>query len=134
MENAGLGEILENILGPMSQQQRERLLRFVLITGGHSKVPGFDKRIEAELRMTNRAGTPISVVKSYDAQLDAWRGGAWLASNYFAGKNLQDYSISKAKYEECGHHYLKEHFCSNILYGPQSKRGASEIGNKRLKM
>lgn len=45
MENAGLGEILENILMPMSQQQREKLLKFVLLTGGHTKVPGFDRRI-----------------------------------------------------------------------------------------
>lgn len=83
--------------------------------------------------MINKAGTPINVVKSYDAQLDAWRGGAWLASNYFGGKSLQEYSISKAKYEECGHHYLKEHFCSNLMYGPQAKRGG-EAPSKRVRM
>ena len=54
-------------------------MKYVLITGGHTKVPGFGKRIEAELRMLNKSGTPISIVKSYDEQLDAWRGGAWLA-------------------------------------------------------
>jgi len=54
-----------------------------LITGGHTKVPGFDRRIEAELRMINKSGTLINVVKSYDEQLDAWRGGAWLANKYF---------------------------------------------------
>jgi actin-related protein 5 len=88
MENAGLSEILENILHPLSQRIREKLLKFVLITGGHTKVPGFDKRIESELRMINQVGTPINVVRSYDEQLDAWRGGAWFANNYFCGKNL----------------------------------------------
>ena len=67
MENAGLSEILENILRPMLQAQREQLLRFVLLTGGHTKIPGFDRRIEADLRMINRAGTHINVVKSYDS-------------------------------------------------------------------
>lgn len=43
------------------------MLQYVLLTGGHTKVPGFDKRIEAELRMINKVGTPINVVKSYDA-------------------------------------------------------------------
>jgi len=66
MENAGLSEILENILHPLNQAQREQILKFVLITGGHSKVPGFDKRIESELRMINKVGTPIKVVRSYD--------------------------------------------------------------------
>jgi actin-related protein len=37
-----------------------------LITGGHSRVPGFGKRIESELRMINKTGTPINIVKSYD--------------------------------------------------------------------
>lgn len=96
-----------------------------MITGGSTKVPGFDKRIKSELTMINRSGTPINVVKSYDEQLDAWKGGAWLANNFFGGKALSEYSISKAKYEECGHHYLKEHFCSNFLYGP--KQGAQAI-------
>jgi hypothetical protein len=93
-------------------------------------VPGFDKRIKAELTMINRAGTPINVVKSFDEQLDAWKGGAWLANNFFGGKALPEFSISKAKYEECGHHYLKEHFCSNFLYGPRqgAALGAIALG------
>ena len=61
------------------------MLAYIFLTGGNTKVPGFDKRIEAELRMINKVGTPINVVKSYDAQMDAWRGGAWLARNNFSG-------------------------------------------------
>ncbi|CDW79283.1 actin-related protein 5 [Stylonychia lemnae] len=117
LENAGLGEILENIMNGLNNEQKAKILSHVLLTGGNTQVPNFERRIEAELRMINKAGLKINVVKSYDAQLDAWRGGAWLAQNYFFGQSLQEFSISKAQYEECGHHYLKEHFCSNILYG-----------------
>ena len=80
-------------------------------------VPGFDKRIKAELRMLNPPEMPINVVKSYDPMLDAWKGGAMLAREHFNGSSIREFSISKAQYEECGHHYLKEHFCSNYLYG-----------------
>jgi actin-related protein len=68
--------------------------------------------------MLNPVGTTINVVKALDAQLDAWRGGALLAQKYFNKQSLHDYCFTKEQYEECGHHYLKEHFCSNYLYGP----------------
>ncbi len=42
------------------------MLSYILLTGGNTKIPGFDKRIEAELRMINQVGTHINVVKSYD--------------------------------------------------------------------
>ena len=44
--------------------------------------------MDAELRMINRVGTPINVVKAFDPELDAWKGGAWLANNNFNGKGL----------------------------------------------
>ena len=67
--------------------------------------------------MLNPPEMPINIVKSYDAMLDAWRGGALLARTCFQGNRMKDFSVSKAQYEECGHHYLKEHLCSNFLYG-----------------
>ena len=122
LENAGLSEILENIMHTMSKDQKNAILSYVHLTGGNTKVEGFDKRIESELRMMNSVGTNINVVRAYDAQLDAWRGAMCLARNYFNGNNLQEFCISKAQYEECGHHYLKEHFCSNFLYGPNPNK------------
>lgn len=71
------------------------MLNYVFLTGGHSQIPGFDKRIRAELVMMSRVGTSINVVKSYDAQLDAWRGGAWLARNYLTGQSFGDFTITK---------------------------------------
>ena len=54
-------------MSTLSQQQKDKILNNVLLTGGQTNIPGFDRRIEAELRMINRVGTPINVVKSYDA-------------------------------------------------------------------
>jgi hypothetical protein len=78
-----------------------------------------------------------------DAEIDAWRGGALFCTNEIVKQgNLQEFSINKAQYEECGHHYLKEHACSNFLYGQKPIRGSSTAQlatefqcqqNKRLK-
>lgn len=67
--------------------------------------------------MLNPTNTRINVVRALDAKIDAWRGGALLADKYFKSDSIKDFTISKKEYEECGHHYLKEHVCSNYLYG-----------------
>jgi actin-related protein len=67
--------------------------------------------------MMNPVSTAINVVRAFDAELDAWRGGAMFVNKVISAGDLPDYSISRAAYEECGHHYLKEHSCSNYLYG-----------------
>ena len=89
----------------------------MLITGGNTLVSNFDSRVRQELRMLNPPESEINVVNSLNASLDAWRGGALLAKKCFSGSQLKEFSISRAQYEECGHHYLNEHICSNTLYG-----------------
>lgn len=58
-------------------------------------MPGFDKRIESELRMINPIGTQINVFRAFDEKLDAWRGAALLALTYFNRDSLKDYCFSK---------------------------------------
>ena len=66
---------------------------------------------------------PINIVHRYsseakptnilnDPSLDAWRGAAKFANEEKFAKN----TISKKMYEEQGHHYIKEHSCSNLHY------------------
>lgn len=137
LESESLSEILEHTLGyfgrpgarfrPENPEQcdilgrdyRSDILSYVLLTGGNTLVPNFDNRIKQELRMINPPEQTINVVQSLDSMLDAWKGGALLARERFTGAGLQDFSISKAQYEECGHHYLKEHLLSNVIYGRQ---------------
>jgi len=65
------------------------MFKYVLLTGGNTQVAGFDTRITNELRMLNAVGTEINVVKAYDASIDAWRGGAKLASELFNGSSIE---------------------------------------------
>jgi actin-related protein 5 len=119
LECESLPEILENILFHYAKQnQKQKLLDFVLLSGGNTLVQGFDARVKQELVMLNPSQTPINVVRAFDAEIDAWRGGAQFCTEEIVGTgSLKEFSISKAQYEECGHHYLKEHACSNYLYG-----------------
>jgi actin-related protein len=137
METEGISEVFESMFNrfgrptnepetnfeelQQSENLRARLLSYVLLTGGNTLVKGFDQRIASELRMLNPVGTTINVVRSLDAKLDAWRGGAMMASNFFTKSQIKDYTFSREQYLECGHHYLKEHFCSNYMYGPGVK-------------
>ena len=96
---------------------RSELMNYVLLTGGNCLIPGFSQRVEQELRMVNPTEMKINVVSALDARIDAWRGGALFAQTHFKGAQLKDYTISKKEFEECGHHYIKEHRFSNFLYG-----------------
>ena len=113
LECEGLSEIIENMLSYfgradarfrpnnpedeiLSRDYRSDMLSYVLLTGGNTLVPNFDNRIKQEFRMLNPPEMPINVVRSLDAKLDAWRGGALLARTCFSGNRLKDYSISKA--------------------------------------
>jgi actin-related protein len=74
---------------------------------------------------------PVNVVKSYNPQLDAWNGGRLFAEEVLSQD--QDLMLTKAEYQECGAHYLKEHFCSNKLYGKAKADAAAFRGNKVAK-
>lgn len=86
-------EVRNNLL---TRDYRRDLLSYILLTGGNTLVPNFDTRIKTEFRMLNPPEMPINIVRSQDAMLDAWKGGALLARSCFMGNRLKDYSISKA--------------------------------------
>ena len=113
-ENAGLTEVLENTFHSYDEKQAEIFSSFVLLTGGNTKIQHLDDRVRAEIQMLRPQGAQLNVVKAYDPDLDAWRGGVMFARR---SDFLEETSISKAQYEEWGPHYLKEHFASNIWYG-----------------
>ena len=100
LESVGLSEIFETTLNffgradarfrpqnpkdeILCRDYRREMLSYVLLTGGNTLVPNFDNRIRQELRMLNPPEMPINVVKSFDAMLDAWKGGALLARSCF---------------------------------------------------
>mmetsp|Transcript_11409 Transcript_11409/g.12958 ORF Transcript_11409/g.12958 Transcript_11409/m.12958 type:complete len:84 (+) Transcript_11409:2101-2352(+) len=81
--------------------------------------------------MMRPQGTKLNIVKALDADLDAWNGGVMLAKR---PDFIEETSISKAQYEECGPHYLREHFTSNLSYGEAAVKQTQHSLKKRPKV
>lgn len=77
LECEGIPEVFENLKQQLGDcEARNKMLDFVLLSGGNTKVQNFDERIKRELTMNYPVNTQINVVRSFDAELDAWHGGA----------------------------------------------------------
>jgi actin-related protein 5 len=81
----------------------------VFVTGGNAAFPFFDARLHAEITACRPTGSPVRVVKAHDCVLDAWKGAAKFCNSALFSGSI----ITKQQYDEMGHSYLAEHFCSN---------------------
>ncbi|EED14274.1 chromatin remodeling complex subunit (Arp5), putative [Talaromyces stipitatus ATCC 10500] len=112
VDQAGLVEIAADILNQRFtvEEDRNRLLKDVFLTGGNTLFKGFDERLRTELVRVLPANAQLSVRRAADAVLDAWKGAAqWAATG-----GLATGSISRAEYQEKGSEYLKEHDLGNV--------------------
>lgn len=81
LECAGLTEAIETIFSQLSRDQLKRMLGNVVILGGNSKVPGFDSRIEKELRMMTPSDLQINIQNNIqNRELQPWLGAKKLAN------------------------------------------------------
>jgi len=60
-------------------------------------------------------GSAFTVQHADNGRLDAWRG----ASAWSRRDDLQQASLSRAQYDECGPDYLAEHCASNVHVLPE---------------
>lgn len=133
---AGLGEIISNILGSFTVQDRVRLakvgqdspqrdnrltwrLRFysqnVFLAGGPSQIPNLQPRILSTVRQLLPPDTGISVKLAQNPQLDAWYGMAEFARTPQFGTPATG-MISKADYEEYGADRIRTWWGGNPNY------------------
>ena len=94
LECAGLSEALELLIAQIPNEQKQNILKNVVVLGGNSLVPGFDARIKHELTMINRIGTNIKIVNEYNPDdmdkfagrpIQPWLGAAKLAKLWQLG-------------------------------------------------
>jgi len=119
-EQAGLGEILDFVLGKFEPEVADKLANNVFLTGGLSNIVGLKERLEAELQCMRPFKSTFKVSRADDCNLDAWKGASLFGSNR---QNLKSF-LTKEKYSECGEGYLEEHFHSNKYFPtppPQEK-------------
>ncbi|EPX70493.1 actin-like protein Arp5 [Schizosaccharomyces octosporus yFS286] len=111
LDQAGIVEIVRGILQRHTQEESDKLIKNIVLTGGLSKFPGISKRVENELMSVLPVGSPLNVYSASDPLLDAWKG----ASEWSVTEEFKKISISRAEYQEKGPDYLKEHAFGNPL-------------------
>ena len=82
------------------EKYRSRLLSNIVLTGGNSLFPGFDKRLEAELikSLPDNVGKHVKVNAQPGRDNFTWKGGVHLCSL----DSFQGLWLSKQDYMETG--------------------------------
>lgn len=102
LEQAGVVEIIEELLRQVPHERRLSLARGIFVTGGASQVAGLQARLQQDLRAIFPTEATLRITFATDPHLDAWRGGAHLArSDLSAGGSLIPW-ITREWYEEQG--------------------------------
>ncbi|KAI9009163.1 putative chromatin remodeling complex subunit [Hyaloraphidium curvatum] len=112
LDQAGIVEIIAEILKRVDARTQDALMRNVLVTGTHSIYPDLIERLESELRAIRPVGSPLMVRRAADPRLDAWRGAAMWAAG-LSEQELRNASLTREEYLEGGEEYLKEFAYSN---------------------
>ena len=111
-DQAGLGELLEFVLGKFEPEVADRLANSIFLTGGLSSIAGLKERLEAELQCMRPFQSTFKVSLAAEPSLDAWKG----ASMFGASEQNLRYFLTKDRYDECGEGYLEEHFHTNKYF------------------
>lgn len=110
IEQAGISETIDFILNHYSTDLQTALVQNVFVTGGNTKFPNFQERLERELLAIRPFQSTFRVFKAANPILDAWNGARKWARSL---SSLQTVSVTRQEYEEKGGDYLREHFASN---------------------
>jgi len=112
LEQMGLAEIIQSILGTFEEKTQQLLAMDIFITGGNSLYHGFTDRVKNEVRMIRPFGSLFSVRQAKDCLFDTWSGMAkWFQTN---PEEFTKVVVTKADYDERGGDYFKPYFASNV--------------------
>ncbi|CAL1546496.1 unnamed protein product [Lymnaea stagnalis] len=112
LEQAGLSETMEFILGKLEPSKQSRVVQHVYLTGGNANLFNFKDRIDRELLQMRPFHSSYKIFSAANPSLDAWNGARKFAlSPYFTSS-----SITRKDYDEMGEGYLREHIASNKYY------------------
>ncbi|GFR82480.1 actin-related protein 5-like [Elysia marginata] len=122
LDQAGLAETTEFILGKASPEVQARLVKHVFLTGGNANFRNFRERIDFELLHMRPFKTSYQIFCAANPSLDAWRGARRMALN---PQWLGESAITRQDYDEKGEGYLREHGASNHYFASPSPSGSS---------
>lgn len=110
---AGLAEVIDYILKMFNENDQQRLVDNIYLTGGAVKIPGIKQRLTKELMEMRPFQSTFNITMAGNASMDAWQGARQFASS---PENLKQFQITRATYEEYGGEYVKEYFASNRYF------------------
>ena len=119
VEQAGIIEIISQIIKNMNLNTKNNLAKNIFITGGNTYYPFLKERIYHDIRSYLPVDANINVLRAENPVLDAWKGARLFFNDTYnlnGNKNNLRHNIyiTKKEYEEYGVEYFKEHFCGNI--------------------
>ncbi len=111
IDQAGLIDVIEDMLAAFPADVQERLAQNVFVCGGASAIGGFTARLEGELTAIRPPSAAISIRRAGDAHLDAWRGAAKLVREcpFGSGEATALPWITRQWYDEHGGERLAGH-------------------------
>ena len=119
VDQAGIIEIISQIIKNMNLNNKINLAKNIFITGGNTCYPFLKERVYHDMRSYLPVDVDINVIRAENPVLDAWKGARLFFNDTYnlngIKNNLREnIYITKKEYEEYGVEYFKEHFCGNI--------------------
>jgi len=119
VEQAGIIEIISQIIKNMNLNTKNNLAKNIFITGGNTYYPFLKERIYHDIRSYLSVDANINVLRAENPVLDAWKGARLFFNDTYNLNGIKNnlrhnIYITKKEYEEYGVEYFKEHFCGNI--------------------
>ena len=109
-DQGGISEALEFIINKYPDEIQQKLSNNVFVTGSMARCPGFQERLESDLRQVRPFKSSLKVTKAKNPDIDAWKGAAKLTKH----SSHSSLFHTKQEYDENGSHYFAEHSCGNI--------------------
>lgn len=113
IQEAGLAETIDYVLKLFTAEEQQKLVNTIFVTGGCSKIPGFQERLEKELLEIRPFESTFQVKMAKDASLDSWFGARKFAEN---SENLRNYQVTRKDYDEFGGEYIKDSAVGNQYF------------------
>ncbi|KAI9786211.1 MAG: Actin- protein 6 [Geoglossum umbratile] len=107
MKQGGLAEVVMQSLQVLPTGLWSAMLANVVVVGGNAKIAGFVERLEAEIRSLAPADCILRVTKPADPVKYTWLGGANLANNRTA---LKEMAVTRQEYLEHGSGWVARKF------------------------
>ena len=118
IEQMGIPEAIAHSVSLTPKEMHPHLFNNIIITGGNALFPGFQNRVQTEVRKLVPDDYEVTVTVPESPPTYAWLGGATLASS--SNKPGHLVPVTQAEYKEHGHSLCYRRFNEMQTWAPAS--------------